>query len=42
VVNGDGIRAEWETTKITLAALAEKHDIKLGTLKSWKSQKKKS
>ena len=35
--NWDDIRSEWETTKITLAALAEKHDIKLGTLKSRKS-----
>ncbi|MCM3787464.1 hypothetical protein M3221_03420 [Domibacillus indicus] len=34
----DTIRSEWETTKITLTALAEKHDIKLGTLKSRKSR----
>lgn len=36
--NWDEIRNEWETTKITLAALAEKHDVKLGTLKSRKSR----
>lgn len=36
--NWQGIREEWETTKITLKALAEKHDIKLGTLKSRKSR----
>ncbi|WP_309087179.1 phage terminase small subunit [Domibacillus sp.] len=34
----DAIRSEWETTKVTLTALAEKHDIKLGTLKSRKSR----
>ena len=34
----DEIQREWETTKITLAALAEKHDVKLGTLKSRKSR----
>ncbi|MGG3452084.1 hypothetical protein ABER98_19925 [Domibacillus aminovorans] len=38
MVNWDTIRKEWETTKITLAALAEKHDVKLGTLKSRKSR----
>ncbi|WP_018391834.1 phage terminase small subunit [Bacillus sp. 37MA] len=38
MVNWDAIRKEWETTKITLAALAEKHDVKLGTLKSRKSR----
>ncbi|MCM3324251.1 terminase small subunit [Cytobacillus kochii] len=32
------IRKEFETTKITLKALAEKHDIKIGTLKSRKSR----
>lgn len=32
------IKKEWGTTKITLAALAEKHDVKLGTLKSRKSR----
>ncbi|MCK1996446.1 terminase small subunit [Psychrobacillus psychrodurans] len=36
--NWDEIKQEWETTKITLATLAEKHDIKLGTLKSRKSR----
>ena len=36
--NWEDIRKEWETTKITLAALADKHDIKLGTLKSRKSR----
>ncbi|MEM1504788.1 hypothetical protein RG959_15370 [Domibacillus sp. 8LH] len=36
--NWDDIRSEWETTKITLAALAEKHGIKLGTLKNRKSR----
>lgn len=38
--NWDEIQREWETTKITLAALAEKHDVKLGTLKSRKSRDK--
>jgi phage terminase small subunit len=32
------IREEYETSDITLKALAEKHDIKLGTLKSRKSR----
>lgn len=32
------IKNEWETTKITLVALAKKHDVKLGTLKSRKSR----
>lgn len=36
--NWEEIRKEWETTKITLATLAEKHDVKLGTLKSRKSR----
>ncbi len=36
--NWEDIRKEWETTKITLSALADKHDIKLGTLKSRKSR----
>ena len=40
MVNWDEIKHEWETTKISLADLAEKHDIKLGTLKSRKSQEK--
>lgn len=38
MANWDEIKHEWETTKITLADLAEKHDIKLGTLKSRKSR----
>lgn len=33
MANWEDIRSEWETTKITLSALAEKHSIKLGTLK---------
>lgn len=37
-MNWDEIRKEFETSKITLAALAEKHDIKIGTLKSRKSR----
>lgn len=39
--NWEEIQREWETTKITLAALAEKHDVKLGTLKSRKSREAK-
>jgi len=38
--NWEKIREEWETSKITLKALAEKHDVKLGTLKSRKSREK--
>lgn len=38
MLNWDEIREEFETSKITLAALAEKHGIKLGTLKSRKSR----
>ena len=38
MVNWDEIKQEWETTKVTLAVLAEKYDIKLGTLKSRKSR----
>ncbi|HJF34338.1 MAG TPA: terminase small subunit [Sporosarcina psychrophila] len=38
MVNWDVIKHEWETTTITIAALAEKHDVKLGTLKSRKSR----
>lgn len=34
------IREEYENTKITLKALAEKHDVKIGTLKSRKSREK--
>lgn len=40
MANWDEIKREWETTKITLADLAEKHGIKLGTLKSRKSREK--
>lgn len=40
MVNWYEIKQEWETTKITLADLAEKHNIKLGTLKSRKSREK--
>lgn len=36
--NREEIQREWETSKITLAALAEKHEVKLGTLKSRKSR----
>lgn len=37
-MNWDEIRNEYESTNITLKALAEKYDIKLGTLKSRKSR----
>ncbi|WP_427071060.1 terminase small subunit [Lysinibacillus fusiformis] len=40
MANWDEIKHEWETTMITLADLAEKHSIKLGTLKSRKSREK--
>lgn len=40
MANWDEIKLEWETTKITLADLAEKHGLKLGTLKSRKSREK--
>lgn len=40
MANWDEIKHEWETTKITLADLAEKYGIKLGTLKSRKSREK--
>ncbi|MFE8697968.1 terminase small subunit [Cytobacillus sp. FJAT-53684] len=36
--NWDEVRNEFESSKITLSALAEKHGIKLGTLKSRKSR----
>jgi len=39
MANWDEIKHEYETTKITLAKLAEKYDIPLGTVKSQKSQK---
>lgn len=38
--NWDEIRSEWETTKITFKALAEKHGVKEGTLKSRRSREK--
>ncbi|MEK5068093.1 phage terminase small subunit [Sporosarcina sp. FSL K6-1508] len=34
------IRQEWETSKITLKALAEKYGVKIGTLKSRRSREK--
>lgn len=39
-MNWEDIKCEYETTDITLKALAEKHEIKLGTLKSRKSREK--
>ncbi|NBI29101.1 terminase small subunit, partial [Chengkuizengella marina] len=39
-MNWEEIRKEYETTDITLKALAEKYGLKLGTLKSRKSRKK--
>ncbi|AAU85080.1 terminase small subunit [Bacillus phage BCASJ1c] len=38
--NWDEIKKEWEETKITLVTLADKHGVKLGTLKSRKSREK--
>lgn len=38
--NWNEIREEWETTKITFKALAEKHNVKEGTLKSRRSREK--
>lgn len=38
--NWKQIRQEWETTKITFRALAEKHNVKEGTLKSRRSREK--
>ena len=38
--NWEQIRNEWETTKITFKALAEKHGVKEGTLKSRRSREK--
>lgn len=40
MANWDDIRREWETTKITLKDLADKHGVKLGTLKSRRSREK--
>ncbi|NRG47689.1 terminase small subunit, partial [Bacillus sp. CRN 9] len=34
----EDIRKEFEESKITLKVLAEKHDVKIGTLKSRKSR----
>ncbi|MEG0260854.1 MAG: hypothetical protein RR651_13375 [Lysinibacillus sp.] len=42
MANWDEIQREYETTKITLAKLAEKHDIPLGTIKSQKSRDTKN
>lgn len=42
MANWDEIKQEWETTKITLAKLAEKHDVPLGTIKSQKSRDSKN
>lgn len=42
MANWDEIKKEYETTKITLSKLAEKHDIPLGTIKSQKSRDTKS
>ncbi|MFS1511874.1 terminase small subunit [Chengkuizengella sp. SCS-71B] len=39
-MNWEEIRKEYETTDITLKDLAEKHNLKLGTLKSRKSREK--
>ncbi|MGE8004370.1 phage terminase small subunit [Lysinibacillus sp. NPDC093216] len=38
MTNWDAIRKEWETSRITLIELAEKHGVKEGTLKSRKSR----
>ncbi|MEI3607078.1 hypothetical protein SPD48_15375 [Pseudogracilibacillus sp. SE30717A] len=38
--NWEEIRHEWETSKITFRKLAEKHDVKEGTLKSRRSREK--
>lgn len=38
MTNWDVIRKEWETSRITLIELAEKHGVKEGTLKSRKSR----
>lgn len=42
MINWDEIKQEYETTKITLAKLAEKYDIPLGTIKSQKSRDTKN
>lgn len=38
MVNWEEIQNEWESSKITVVALAEKYDLKLGTIKSRKSR----
>lgn len=40
MVNWEELKNEWETTDISLADLATKHGVKLGTLKSRKSREK--
>lgn len=40
MINWDEIQVEWETTPISLEDIAEKYDVKLGTLKSRKSRGK--
>lgn len=42
MANWDEIKHEYETTKITLAKLAEKYEIPLGTIKSQKSRDTKN
>jgi len=42
MTNWKQIQREWETTKITLAKLAEKYDVPLGTIKSQKSRDAKN
>ncbi|MEK5069739.1 hypothetical protein [Sporosarcina sp. FSL K6-1508] len=36
--NWEEIQKEWETTRVTFGALAEYHNVKIGTLKSRKSR----
>ncbi|WP_431811919.1 phage terminase small subunit [Lysinibacillus sp. FW12] len=42
MANWNEIKLEWETTKVTLAKLAEKYDVPLGTIKSQKSRDSKN
>lgn len=42
MINWEEIKQEYETTKITLAKLAEEHDITLGTIKSQRSHDTKN
>lgn len=42
MINWEEIKQEYETSKITLAKLAEKYDIPLGTIKSQKSRDTKN